>query len=59
MSQDFGKLKYIFELLQPAIIYVDEADRYARALEVIGAGKVEVVASRGSLPGRRVTAFSS
>lgn len=59
MSQDFGKLKYIFDLLQPALVYVDDAERYARALEVIGAGSVEIVASRGSLPGRRVTTFSS
>jgi feruloyl-CoA synthase len=59
MSQDFGKLKYIYDLLQPGLIYVDEAERYAKGLETIGAGKVEVVASRGTLPGRRPTAFSS
>lgn len=59
MSQDYGKLKYIFALLEPGLIYVDEAERYAKALESIGAGGVEVVASRGSLPGRRVTSFSS
>ncbi len=59
MSQDFGKLRYIYGLLEPGLVYVDEADRYAKALESIGAGEVEVVTSRGSLPGRRVTAFSS
>ena len=59
MSQDFGKLRYIYDLLQPSLVYVDEAERYEKALEAIGAGKVELVASRGSLPNRRVTSFSS
>ena len=37
LSQDFGKLRYIFDLVEPGLIYVDEADRYAKALEAIGA----------------------
>ena len=37
LSQDFGKLRYIFDLVEPGLIYVDEADRYAKALETIGA----------------------
>ena len=50
VSQDFAKLRYIFDLIKPGMIYVDEADRYAKALEAIGAvPHVEVVASRGSL----------
>ncbi|RTL72260.1 MAG: feruloyl-CoA synthase [Hyphomicrobiales bacterium] len=59
LSQDFGKLKYINGLLEPGIIYVDETDRYAAALAAIGADRIEVVASRGSLAGRSVTSFSS
>ncbi|RZI38410.1 feruloyl-CoA synthase, partial [Herbaspirillum sp. HC18] len=59
MSQDFAKLKYIFDLLEPGLIYVDEADRYAAGLQSIGAGKLEIVSSRGSLPGHRLTPFSS
>jgi feruloyl-CoA synthase len=58
VSQDYGKLRYIFELVQPGMIYVDEADRYAKALETIGATRVEIVASRGSLSAGRVTPFS-
>ena len=49
LSQDFGKLRYIFGLVEPGLIYVDEADRYAKALETIGATRLEIVASRGSL----------
>ena len=37
LSQDFGKLRYIFGLVEPGLVYVDEADRYAKALEAIGA----------------------
>jgi feruloyl-CoA synthase len=59
LSQDFGKLRYIFGLVRPGLIYVDEADRYAKALEAIGAVNVEIVASRGSLGATRVTPFSS
>ena len=59
LSQDFGKLRYIFDLVQPGLIYVDEADRYAKALETIGATRLEVVASRGSLGATRVTPFST
>jgi len=59
LSQDFGKLRYIFGLVEPGLIYVDEADRYAKALAAIGAGSIEAVASRGKLPDRRTTPFSS
>ena len=59
LSQDFGKLRYIFGLVEPGLIYVDEADRYAKALETIGAD----AASRSwpaaaALPGARLTPFS-
>jgi feruloyl-CoA synthase len=59
LSQDFGKLRYIFGLVEPGLIYVDEADRYAKALEAIGATGIEVVASRGSLGATRVTPFAT
>ena len=39
LSQDFGKLRYIFALVEPGLIYVDEADRYAKALQAIGADR--------------------
>jgi len=42
LSQDYGKLRYIFALVEPGLIYVDEADRYAKALETIGATRLEI-----------------
>jgi feruloyl-CoA synthase len=59
LSQDFGKLRYILGLAAPGLIYLDEADRYAKALHTVGFGPdVEIVASRGSLGGARVTPLS-
>ena len=37
LSQDFGKLRYIFGLVAPGLVYVDDASAYAKALEAIGA----------------------
>jgi feruloyl-CoA synthase len=63
LSHDFGKLRYILGLVEPGLIYLDEADRYAKALEAIGVPGVEIVASRGSLAcaqgGARVTPLSA
>ena len=58
LSLDYGKLRYIFGLVQPGLIYVDEFERYAGALAAIGATRLEIVASRGSLAGSRVTPFA-
>src|SRR5262249_32936606 len=35
LSQDFGKLRYIFDLVEPGLVYVDDASPYAKALEAI------------------------
>jgi feruloyl-CoA synthase len=59
LSQDYGKLRYIFGLVEPGLVYVDEAERYAKALEAIGADRIEIVASRGALPNKRTTPFAS
>src|SRR5687768_3917675 len=37
MSKDFGKLKYIFELVQPGLVYAAEPQKFAPALEAVGA----------------------
>ena len=59
LSQDFGKLRYIFGLVEPGLIYVDEADRYAKALEAIGATRLEIVASKGGTGSARLTPISA
>src|SRR4029079_6432405 len=61
LSQDFGQLRYIMGLVPPALRYLDEADRYAKALATLGVpAGVEIVASRGNLGGvAPVTPFSA
>ena len=36
MSQDFGKLKYIFELVQPSLVFAADAQKFAPALAAVG-----------------------
>jgi feruloyl-CoA synthase len=59
LSQDYGKLRHIFALVEPGLIYVDDAERYTKALQAIGADRLEIVASRGHLPTKRTTAITS
>src|SRR5258708_22902688 len=42
MSKDFGKLKHIFELLQPGLVYAAEPAKFAAALEAVGAKSASV-----------------
>jgi feruloyl-CoA synthase len=59
LSQDYGKLRYIFDLVQPGLVYVDDAGTYAKALEAIGATRAGIVVSRGSLASTKLTPFSA
>jgi feruloyl-CoA synthase len=59
LSQDFAKLKHIFGLVEPGLIYVDEIDRYAEALDSVGAASIEIAASRGSANTIRSTPFAA
>ena len=42
MSQDYGKLKYIFDLVQPGLVYADDPEKYKTALATIGAKSTSV-----------------
>src|SRR5438067_8639219 len=42
MSKDFGKLKYIFELLKPGLVYAAEPAKFAAAFEPVGAESASV-----------------
>src|ERR1700704_804569 len=42
MSKDFGKLKHIFELVQPGLVYAAEADKFKPALDAVGQKSVSV-----------------
>jgi len=42
MSKDFGKLKYIFELVQPGLVYADDPEKFKLALGAVGAKPVSI-----------------
>src|SRR5579863_3779599 len=58
ISKDYGKLTYLMRLLTPGLIFVEDADQFAAALQANIPKEIEIVVSRGALPGRAVTKFS-
>ena len=42
MSKDFGKLKYILDLVKPGLVYAAEPQKFGPALEAVGARSVSV-----------------
>jgi feruloyl-CoA synthase len=56
-SQDFAKLRYIAELLQPGLVYVADTAPFAKALAAIDLAGVEIVAGRNGAKLAGVTAF--
>ena len=57
LSTDFGKLRYIVDLLTPGLIFVSDTAPYRKALEAVAPKDCEIVATR---PGDvRATPFSA
>ena len=55
VSKDYGKLAYLMKLLTPGLVFVDDAGKFADALETNVSLGTEIAASRGALSGRNVT----
>jgi len=51
MSQDFGKLMYVFDLLQPKAVFAADADVYSDALSALNTQGVSVVVKRNAPEG--------
>lgn len=49
VSSDFGKLRYIFDLLTPGLIFVNEAGPFRKALEAVQPSDAEIVTSFSTL----------
>ncbi len=43
MSQDFGKLKWVFELARPGLVFVDNGELYEKALSALNLDGVKLV----------------
>jgi feruloyl-CoA synthase len=55
VSKDYGKLSYLMKLLTPGLVFADDADKFADALQANVPAGVEIAAGGGVLPGRTVT----
>src|SRR2546421_1456012 len=51
MSKDFGKLKYIFELVKPGLVYAADPEKFGPALAVVGAESTPVAELLETNPG--------
>jgi feruloyl-CoA synthase len=51
LSKDFGKLKSIFELVKPGLVFAAEAQKFAPALEAVGAKSTPVAELLETNPG--------
>jgi feruloyl-CoA synthase len=59
MSKDFAKLRTIFALLEPGMVYAVDGGPFATALDAVHAPGLELVVSGSPPPGRRATPFAS
>jgi feruloyl-CoA synthase len=59
ISQDFSKLRYIFELLTPGLVFATDGAPFRRAIEAIVPQDAEVVVARNPLPSRPMTLFEN
>ncbi len=50
-SENFDELRYIFELLTPGLVFVDDGLKYERALRAVMPDEVELVVNESPLPG--------
>jgi feruloyl-CoA synthase len=59
MSKDFAKLKYIFELLKPGLVFAADPEKFAPALAAVGAKSTPVAKLLEANPGSTLeVAFS-
>jgi len=54
MSKDFAKLKAIFGLLKPGLVWVDDPEKFAGALGAVGAGATPLAPLLDTAPGARI-----
>ena len=55
ISKDYGKLSYLMKLLTPGLVFADDADKFADALQANVPAGTEIATAYGALPGRDVT----
>ncbi len=59
VSSDFAKLKHIFALLTPGLVFTTDGAPFEAALDAAATGDTELVVARNAVPGRRGTSFDA
>src|SRR5262245_14009279 len=60
MSKDFAKLRGIFDLVKPGIVFIDDASRFAAAIDAVSSHEFDIVACRNAhTPARSAIPFES
>jgi feruloyl-CoA synthase len=58
ISTDFGKLRYIFDLLTPGLVFAADGAAYGRAIDALVPADIEVAVSRNPPSSRPTTRFA-
>jgi feruloyl-CoA synthase len=58
ISQDFGKLRHVLDLLTPGLVFGADGRAFERAIEGVVPPDLEVIVTRNPPSGRKVTAFA-
>jgi feruloyl-CoA synthase len=58
VSQDYGKLRHVFELLTPGLVFAADGRAFERAIEAVAPPDIEVIVTRNPPAKRKVTAFA-
>jgi feruloyl-CoA synthase len=59
ISQDYDKLRHVIKTLTPGLVFASDALRYSRAMLATVDENVELVCTRGTVPGRATTSFAA
>lgn len=59
ISQDFGKLKHVFDVLTPGMVYASDGQAFAKAIQSCAQAEVEIVTNKGILGEHSCTSFQS
>lgn len=59
ISQDFGKLKHVFDVLTPGMVYANDGQAFAKAIQNCAQAEIEIVTNKGILGEHSCTSFQS
>jgi len=58
VSQDFGKLRYVVDLMTPGLVFASDGARYARAIDAAIPRDTELVVTQAPPAGRKTVLFA-